>query len=466
MGGVGGFIVFIFIIRAIAAVARNGRDGGKKSDIGQNVYPMALLIWAFFVIPFIQFYISNVYIAYAFFALYFVVLFPSIVSRYFAWLGFYKISYYLGTWSFVYFGQDKLAGGLFRGLQACHKLKSEKEKVEALSWLKSKFLNHKGRIFSGDMVLAVIIDAHLVRPRDSEYVAEQLALLDGIGSASVHRKIASYASNLALAPALAQKDWIRMQVVAKQWDKVSYNKTTRFILNFVDRIFNRHYSKVGLWVLNCLNWRNQALINLLQEFADYVKEREATGNDELPLAELWQFNRLVEKQSNNLKKRLSKNKSVWLERATQLGVWDLSQVESMLDKSVNNVIALKTGAVISQEDEQWEQFERHHKNLQYIMHSVENRLHSKSLGYGIQNYLDWMKIKTILHELAVDEGFQSAAFSSAHLTIWNWVADLWNIKKERCLVHFIASNCAPWARDNGFRQMHELMLGLTLGQFK
>ncbi len=195
-------------------------------------------------------------------------------------------------------------------------------------------------------------------------------------------------------------------------------------------------------------------------------ERESSETDELPLSELWQFNRLVEKQTKNLKKRLSEKKPVWLERATVLGVWDLHQAESLIDSSLNKVIALKTGTLISEEDEQWEHYERHHKNLQYIMQSVESRLQAKSLGHGIQNYLDWLKIKTILHELANDEGFQSAAFSSVHLTLWNWVADLWNIKKERCLVHFIASNCGPWARDNGYRQMHELMLGLTLGQFK
>jgi len=465
MSGVGGVIILIVIIRLIASAARSG-DSGQKSDTSQNTYAVAIVIWPFFIFPFIQFIKKDEIFAICYLIFFIPLLLPSLISYLLTKFGLVKLSFQVASWSFVYFGQNKFAGSLFRGLQAIQNLKTDAAKTEALRWLKSKYLAHKGKIYSGDMVVATIIDAHLHRPGDNIYMAQQLSLLNGIGSASIHRKIALYASKLALAPALASKDWIQMQRIATQWDAMSYNLITKYILAFSDRVFNSNYSSIGVFCLRVLNWRRKDLILLLQEFEAFIKEKEATEYRKIKKSELWQFSVFTKKQARNFSQQLNQDTDKWLERAQELGVWDLEEVKVRLNESVSRVLSIKSHSLVSADNNEYERLEQQHKNLQYVAQSVQGRLHAKSLGHGVQNYLDWLKIKSILHELSVDDGIHSAAFSSIHQIIWNWVADLWNHKRERSLVHFIASNCAPLALDNGHREMHEILQGLTLGRFK
>ena len=465
MSGVGGVIILIVIIRFIASAANSGKSG-KKSDNAENTYAFALVIWPFFLFPFIQFFQKHEFFAICYLVFFIPLLLPSLTSFLLTKFGLVKLSYQVASWSFVYFGQNKIAGALYRGLQAVQNLKTDSEKTEALRWLKSKYLAYKGKVYSGDMVVAAIIDSHLYRPGDSVYMAQQLSLLNGIGSASIHRKIASYASKLALAPALANKDWIQIQRIAAQWDAMSYNIITRYILAFSDRVFNRNYSRVGVFWLRALNWRRKELILLLREFEVFIKEREETEYREIKKSELWQFSVFTRKQTKGFSRQLNQDTEKWLNRAQELGVWNLAEVKETIKESVSRVLSIKSHSLASVDSIGYERLEQQHKNLQYVAQSVQKRLHDKSLGHGVQNYLDWLKIKSILHELSADEGIHSAAFSSIHAVIWNWVADLWNHKHERSLVHFIASNCAPLALENGHREMHETLQGLTLGRFR
>ena len=464
MGGVGGVILFVFIVRMIMSASRGG-SGGKSSNVSQNTYGLALWVWLPIVISLSYVASENETLGYILFIIYIPLLVPSLFSFIFSYFGHHKLSYYLGKWSFVYFGQDKLAGGLYRGVQAVSRQSTFEQKNQSLIWLKSKFLNSKGKIYSGDMIMFTIISAHIDRPNDPIYLGSKLSLLKGIGSASVHQKIGQYASRLALAPVLARRDWIQMQTVSQQWNQLGRNSLTKLILSYSDRVFNKRYSRLGVEYLKLLNWRRSNVIKLLQEFEQFAKNKRKINN-KMEMVDLWQFEKIDEKQLKLFETELEKSFNQWCDRAEALGCWDRNYMLTELSKSVKTLVSTKLGSSLSEDDDSYYQLEQQHKSLNYVAQNVQNRLNSGSIGCGIQNYMDWMTMKNILKDLSMNEEVHAVVFTSIHNLIWNWVAALWNDKKERSLVHFIATDCMPHASKNGLKDFHKLLLGITLNQYK
>ena len=111
-------------------------------------------------------------IVYAYSLLFAVLIFPSIVSKITSLFGWVKLSYVGGGISYFYFNRSVFSGALMRGIQATYHLSSDQKKRDALHWLKARCLRRKGKIYSGEMVLVVIIDCLLTRPKDAKYLSE------------------------------------------------------------------------------------------------------------------------------------------------------------------------------------------------------------------------------------------------------------------------------------------------------
>ncbi|HED33138.1 MAG TPA: hypothetical protein ENJ08_02825 [Gammaproteobacteria bacterium] len=397
-------------------------------------------------------------------------LFPGFFSKITSVFGWVKTSYYLGRISYFYFNRNVFAGALMRGLQATYHQRSNETREKSLRFLKSRYLRRKARIYSGEMVLIVIIDAFLLRPNDAQYMARQLRLLQGIGRASIPKCVSIYASKLALAPALANNDQGEIHKLIYQWS----TPATNYITEYLKRVHMVHFRDAGFFTHLSCKYRQLFMIKkpLLVNFPKHLKATEKHSKDttdrQSSVEYLFSTQAMEQDRAQRYREIMlsESQQSHWKKRAQTLGVWQADQAWNDIARSVERCLSQKTNTITHLDDSQNEQIDKLQKNLHYICQSISRRRETEDLGYGVQNFMDWIKIRQILHELKVDSIAFDTAFITNHNIIWNWVADLWNIKKERCLVHFIASVCAPIAIDCGQKDFYDTLQGIVQGKYK
>lgn len=465
MGGIGLVIIIVFIAIRWSSSAK-GVSGDKVSDHKGNLLAVLSIFFLGFIFSW-KLSESAIFI-YPVFASIF--LFPSILSRLTVRLGLVKISYFLGSISYFYFRRNVFAGALMRGLQATHHQRTDEAKRKSLRFLKSRYLRRRATTYSGEMVLVVIIDALLLKPHDKKYMAQQLKLLQGIGKTSIPKCVSVYASKLALAPALANDDQQEIHKLIYQWS----TPATNYITEYLRRVHLVHFRGAGFFTRLSCRYRQLFMVKkpLLVNFPKHLKASEKNNNnatdDKKPVEYLFSIQTMEEDRVQHYHdKMLSDNQqSHWKKRAQELGVWQADEAWDEITHSVRRCLSQKSNTSNTRDDLQNEQIDKLQKNLHYICQSVSRRLESNDLGYGVQNFMDWIKIRQILYELKVDSIAFDTAFTTNHNIIWNWVADLWNIKKERCLAHFIANVCAPVAKDCGQHDFYDTLHGIVQGQFK
>lgn len=470
LGGLG------LVIGIIILVYRLNNKGGTKSDQRANQYGYALLIWAIFLLlSFIPKSTSLISIAtnVALIACTPLLLLPSLLSALIACFGRVKLSYYIGKLGFFYFGRNPTAGGLLRGYQAAKTLKNVEHQREALLWLRSRYQKHTGKIYSGEMVMYIIIDALLTKPNDDEYLAQRLNLLDGIGQSSIPRGVSVLACKLALIPALSRGDWDAINDIAEQWNTPASNGIAKYLKEFYGRYvkYSHVFSKFDCWFWSLVIFRNKDIMKLSRDTIDKLKERENSFEPEASFIEsLWINNnkKMSEVEKKNQLESLLANHVIdkWKNRASTIGVLQIDNAWDAIERSVHQHPQFKIDHDCIEDDEQYERKQSLQKNLRYLEGSIQRKLSEKLPGSGFEHYMDWLKVLNILHELKTHKHEQLLAFSIVHNVLWNWAADLWNNKKERCLVHFIATVCAPLALECNFKEMHKILSGITRGEFK
>jgi hypothetical protein len=159
-------------------------------------------------------------------------------------------------------------------------------------------------------------------------------------------------------------------------------------------------------------------------------------------------------------------KQLWLERAEELGVRRIDEVWKKIENSVLQCPGLEQQSEYVVDDVQYEHIERQQKSIRYVEASIAKKLEKKVGGTALEHFLDWVSILHILNELKVSRNEQQVAFTMVYSVIWDWVADLWNIRKEYCLAHFIATVCAPLAYECGINDMGNVLSGITRGKYK
>lgn len=404
-------------------------------------------------------------------AVLYIVISPYLTSRLTALCGLVKTSYYLGGLSHVVFARNPYSAGLLRGVQAAHKLKGNDNKREALQWLKNKWLSRRGKIYSGDMVMATIIECHLTHPNDAHHIAKQLKQLEGIARASIPQAISRHAFKYALTPALAANQWQELYDVAKQWDTPANNRLAKYVRHYCGAyIFKqRDASKIKSAYYKLFTLPFKALFTLhARNRADEDYDTQL-AHKRYDLASLTKAHTISEEEAASYQARIlsETNTLKWQQRAKELGAWQQEEAWQTIEKSVQQCLSQKSSATLNgAEDSQYfDNIDKQYKNLNYLGHSISRRLATKDLGHGAQNFLDWAKMEAILNDIASDPSAHISAFQSIENIIWNWVADLWNIKKERCLVHYICVKCSPLAFKTGNQELHNLLTGISRGEY-
>lgn len=396
---------------------------------------------------------------------------PHLISLVFSKLGWVKTSYYIGGLSYVVFGRNPYSCALFRGYCAAQKHKTNDEKRQSLQWLKNKFLAHRGKIYSGDMVMATIIDCQLARPDDALYLAAQLKQREGIARASIPKAVSRLAFRCAIGPALANNQWQEVGRIADQWDTPANNRLAKYVKEYCGAYIFKHrmFSKINATYYRLYTLGYPALRCLPKRYKAAGDYDQARANKRYDVDALSQLATVDEQTMATFQSRLlsTSQQQRWQQRAKELGAWQAEDAWQKIEQSVQLCLTQKSGIDQTQnrDEKRLDNIDHQYKNLNYLGHSIARRLHSKELGYGAQNFMDWSKMEAILNDIQSDPSAQISAFQSIENIIWNWVADLWNIRKERCLVHYICVKCGPLANQSGNKELHKLLTGITQGHY-
>ena len=412
------------------------------------------------------------------FLLLFLLFFPSVISWFTVKLGMVKTSFYLGQLARVYFYRNYFAGGLLRGFQAVQKIKNEADKKQALFWLRSRYLTRKRYLFSGEIVMFIIIDSLIKEPDNYENLARQLSLLNGIPKKSVPKGVSLLAIKYSLAETLPTNDWQKVCSISKQWDTPAYNRIAKYLLAFHTFHFEASTIKNKLKYYWCVLfiWRFMWRFSAIKAWAISNKSSNeddivmGTSNDSaIPIESVWHA--VLQKKciDNALSDRLfsKENEIKWSERAKELGVWQFDGVwQGLLASSrVLEDSSEETEHNAISSDQSYLEIEEHINALKYIERSIEKKIEPRLLGTGIEHSIDWIKILNILDYLEVDKAAKISAFSGCYITLWNWIAALWNDKSEYRLAHSIANECLPLARECGYEDFEVMLLDI-LGRKK
>lgn len=453
------FLVIFFVYQRVTSkggVTPNSGDQPAAGIIGGS------FVWLFvFVIIIIGAELFNTSIV-ASYALASPILFPGFISKLFSQFGLVKTSYYLSKISFFYFARDRFSGAILRGLQAANHSKNAIHKQKYLLWLKRKILNRKGKIYSGTMVMYVILES-LSQSENAESTASKLDILTNIGSTSIPASVSSLALKLSLAPALEKPDWKLIFQRCDQWDTPAKNSLAKCLREFcgVYVLHDPVYTRTSLFFKSITLWRYPALRHFLKSQKSILLNRDDSSEPTDALLDLWQSRTEPALLYRMLTNTESRNQ--WCMRAAEIGVQNTEAAWSRIERSVAQATHQnsKNGGVLSTSER--EHIEHRCKTLYYLTHTIEKKRAEKLKDHGIYHFLDWWRILQILNDLEPYKDTQLLAFSNMHNTLWNWVADLWNIKKERCLAHFIAGTCAPYAERAGITRMHEIMCNVASG---
>ncbi len=397
---------------------------------------------------------------------------PSILSYLTAQFGLVKTSYFLGRLSYIVFKRNPHSGGLLRGLTAVYRVKNETRKRDALLWLKNRFLNHRGKVYSGDIVVYTIVDCQLNRPNDIEHLAHQLRKLMGIGKESIPKAISCYAFCCAAAPSIAKDDWPELFRIAYQWDTPAKNRFALFVKEFSGAyIYKKEaYSKLETIYHRLFCIYVPVFFSLPKRYEVFLAKQQPEKTYSYDISEFLKRESLSTEQVTKFCEVLMSDaqKETWMARAQELGSWQPDVSWGKIEQSIKAQLAnkTKTNDIAVQTNEDYhEVIDRHCKSLVYISQSINLRLKSKNIGSGVENFLEWKKVRHILEELESDPQAHLSAFISIENTVWNWIADLWNISKEHCLVHYICKYCIPLAEQTGNTEFFRVMTGLTGDKF-
>lgn len=466
----GGILFFVLLALVLSNRTNGQSSSGRKARQGRGGwYIWIAFIWLIFVIGCV----ASTHMTSAYFILFLVGMFPlllpSIASKLTGVFGCYKISYYLGRMAFIYFRADTYGGAMYRSYRALNTIRDADKRQRALCWLQTRYLQYRGPIYSGAMVMVVIVEAQLTKPKDRDYLADQLNLLDGIYTDAVPKCIGIHASKLALPKILHSGDWPKIFHGANQWCTPG-NILTELIMAYHDRYVN--YSSYSSWFrftrLQISNFRYPSIKKMLR--------RIPTGELALPdYPEAQRHLALWRQQRHSNKTTLQRSnqaledsvadaeKTRWQTRAKELGIRAVDEAWSAILSSVDQQRAQLTGKVEPQNEAEYEEFERQFKGLVYLSRSIENRLRRNSRSCGAQEFLEWWTVLTQLQRFKHDEGRHLQAFVAIHNVMWNWVAELWNNRNQKSLAHFISEVCEPLAKRSGCKELSDMMDNLVNG---
>ena len=466
MGGV--VFIIILVIYGINALS----DGSKGVSIRDSQRGYAGLIWVLvFVFNFavIVAYEEAGIIA---FVLCLPFIFPSAFSLFTAKNGWVKTSFYFGRICFGNYSRNPYSGALFRAFQASQKLSSSQQ-LEALTWLQSRYSCYKGKLFSGDMLMIVMIEAMLKRPGDTDFVRQELKLLSSVGKDSIPGGISEFFCKFTLAPALSSGRWAEVLVVANQWNTPSSNRVAQYVIEYYGyhvQAASYHYRWIDVFMASLFAPNQKKLGRALQGLT------EGGGEVETQHVIPRQWARRINNEpyerevlTKEVQYMLTNDtKTHWEGRVQTLGLWQPDEALESIVESLNHFVNLSCadGQAEDVSEDQLEQYEREYKNIYYICRNIDKQVEKKGHDTSINNFFVWLNIWRSMQVLKTSTGGWGGAFSMMHDSLWNWIALLWNTQRDLSVTYFISSASAPIAKEGGHEKFYQSLRSINMGEVK
>ena len=458
----------VFILFWLLAYLWNKQQPEKsEGDTAPNEYGGVLL--ALFVAIVLTGFATTVHwtLAIVFHLISISLIFPIIPIRIAILFKMTKLAYFLGGFSLIRFNRNYYSAKLFYGFLAAVKHKDKSKRKDSLEWLHSKFLNSSKKLYSGDIIMHSIIEAHLRGPHK---LAKRLKILKGIPLSSVPRQISILAYKFALADELSKNNINSVIAISNQWNTPTRNGLAKYMISACDVIVNP-FAKKG-WRL-----KTHAIIarppNELQQWLDRLELQQKNIVAISELNHTQQIHELIRigvnknssnsTRSNELITLLGNpsSKNQWSARAQELGVWQVEELWQKIDSRLHSFESSDNQSGLIADEERYQELENHHKALKYLERSIESRIEPNISGNTSLHLIDWLKVLEIMSELEVDNSAELTAFSNIHNTLWNWIAGLWNDKKEHRLAVHIATWCIPRAKKCGYTDFLETLHFVT-----
>ncbi|HMY40302.1 MAG TPA: hypothetical protein PK011_13330, partial [Marinagarivorans sp.] len=153
------------------------------------------------------------------------ILFPSLFAQASIYLGWVKVSYWLGRIAYNRHQKDLFAGALFFGWRAAHHAKGDK-KSQGHEWLAQRLNNYRGTLGSGTMLVHAMMKAEPLAYKD---LRAQFIWLQGINKNWLPENIARAAFRFILARACREEDFPEIRAQARYWQLVCKNRFAQWV---------------------------------------------------------------------------------------------------------------------------------------------------------------------------------------------------------------------------------------------
>ncbi|WP_308364965.1 MULTISPECIES: hypothetical protein [unclassified Microbulbifer] len=445
----GAVVIIIWIIFFALRGSNSDQSTAKKTTTWPRV--LGLVVWLIAIVALI---ISSPYDTPASAAILIAVLlamFPSVWIRLPIKIGWIAPSYYLSFLILRVNGHALRAGAAFNAYRALLNKRnaSEEFRRKTIRWLHSQVMRNKGKISSGDMLLCVLLDAE---KNDTDTI-RQLEILYFLRKKSVPLPMIRFAFARLTAGLLANEDWKRIAITSNKWrSKWSLPLASLIEYCYHRRMKTRYVDPASyffLWLrCGCPRWLSQLPL-------DKAAEQSADLDDCDP-AQLKQ--RLVQCALSS--KPIDRDKlshehllpagqlAVWKERAQALHCREPEAAVAGIERSLATISG---NAATDQPmtNASGQDTEEALTRLRFHAESIHRRQTGGHLQAGSVEFQEWLNFIAVYEQLANDSNDRYEAYSLVEVIVWNWMADLWNIKKERHLAFMMCGYMNPHAREFG-----------------
>lgn len=394
-----------------------------------------------------------------------VILFPSLFAQASIYLGWVKVSYWLGRIAYNRHQKDLFAGALFFGWRAAHHAKGDK-KSQGHEWLAHRLNNYRGTLGSGTMLVHAMMKAEPLAYKD---LRAQFIWLQGINKNWLPENIARAAFRFILARACREEDFPEIRAQARYWQLVCKNRFAQWVdmyhwslgADVIPRMLKLKITWLYFWVGN----------GQLRNFLPHLFKQSTA-----PTTSLMNLAQLKEAELNLFQSGAKNSQWIndawrsysagpmadeWLPRIKALGSFNENEVLSRLQQSVLDLISLRSGEGDLDSEAAMAERDNGFKLLQIKIAAMVNRSEQNKMMTGIQEYEEFLALLRVAERLGKDDHSRAQVFFQMRSPVWNWMVELWNNTKNRPLAFLAGNYMAPLAREFGDTDAYEFFSGIV-----
>lgn len=409
----------------------------------------------------------------------FIVAFPSFIAQIFIRVGWVRASYYLGRIASFRHANDIPAGALFYGWLALQR-RPEEEKPLLKSWLDKKVERNGYDFGTGRMVMYVLLNSEKVSDRE---VYDRLRVLKDASPQGVPSNLGAYVFKWMLASDLAGKNWEDIVTTCNQWRLVRFIPLASYIVAYHARATNSEKIELGMFAYPIVyllagrpSWVKDLPMPKVLTKGNNDSDSNSTGNELIDVSQEqvitaeWQA--YINSSDEQVKldagwKVLFEDESFkkkWLERVSELSNFNQEKILATLEESISDFLSVRGGVNI-ESDAVYEEIEHGLSRIRILMNAVEKRRVQRALLNGNYEFKEWLRIHTLIRSLSQYDQIDTQVYYLVRDISWNWVADLYNIKKEKGLAFLISKSLRPLVVKHGDNELAKILYGVYSNEF-